>query len=140
MGVLLTGNIGSEEVLESSGVVKVEVAHDNGFDVLHVVAGGFDGVWELHLFGVDGAWEEICEWRAPFLCRIGQLIVLCRSLAKSWNTYDLDVLGTAGFEQDQAHVWMLDQDSHDDQVAALVLWVLVACTAAVGAAQEPVRC
>jgi hypothetical protein len=48
----------------------VKVAHDNGFDVSDVVAGGFDGVWELHLLGVDGAWEEIGEWRTPFLCRV----------------------------------------------------------------------
>lgn len=34
---------------------------------------------------------------------------------------------------------MFDQDSHDDQIASLVFWILVACTATVGAAQEPVR-
>lgn len=31
-------------------------------------------------------------------------------------------------------MWMLDQDGHDDQVAGLVFWVLVACATAVGAA------
>lgn len=138
-GALLTGDVGSEEVLESSGVVEVEVAHDDGSDVLDIVAGRFDGVRELHLFGVDGAWEEIGEWRTPFLCHVGQLAVLCLSLTEGWDTYNLDVLSTAGLEQDQAHVWMLDQYGHDDQVAALVLWVLVACTAAVGPAQEPVQ-
>lgn len=136
--MLLTGDVGAEEMLEASGVVEVEVAHYDGFDVFDVVAGGFDCVGELHLLGVHGAWEEIGEWRAPFLCRVDHFMVLWRSLAKSCNTYDLDVLGTAGLEQDQAHVWMLDQDGHDDQVAGLVLWVLVACATAVGAAQEPV--
>lgn len=29
-------------------MVEVEVAHDDGFDVLDVVAGGFDGAWELY--------------------------------------------------------------------------------------------
>ena len=56
------------------------------------------------------------------------------------STYNLDILSTAGLEQNQAHMWMLDQDSHDDQVTGLVLWVLVACTAAVGASEEPVQC
>ena len=130
--MLLPGDVGAEEVLEASGVVEVEVAHDDGFDVFDVVAGGFDCVGELHLLGVHGAWEEIGEWRAPFLCRVGQLILLCRALADGCYTYDLDVLGTAGLEQDQAHMWMLDQDGHDDQVAGLVLWVLVACATAVG--------
>jgi hypothetical protein len=76
------------------------VAHDNGFDVLDVIAGRFDGVGELHLFGVHGAWEEISEWRAPFLCRVDQFMVLCRldTTSESWDTYDLDVLGTAGLE------------------------------------------
>ena len=66
-GFLLTGDVGAEEVLEASGVVEVEVAHDDGFDVFDVVACGFDGVWELHFLGVDGTWEEIGEWRSPFL-------------------------------------------------------------------------
>lgn len=74
------------------------MAHYNGFDVFNFVAGGFDGVGELHLLGVHGAWEEIGEWRAPFLCRVGQLILLCRSLAEYCITYDLYVLGTASFE------------------------------------------
>lgn len=64
---MLTGDVGAEEVLEASGVVEVEMAHDDGFDVFDVVAGGFDGVWELLVLGVDGAWEEIGEWRSPFL-------------------------------------------------------------------------
>jgi hypothetical protein len=136
----LTGDVSADEVLESSGVVEVEVAHYDGFDVLDVVAGRFDGIGKLHLLGIHGAWEKIGEWCAPFLCRVGQSAVLCLSLTEGWDAYDLDVLSTASLEQDQAHVWMLDQDGHDDQVAGLVLWVLIACAAAVGAAKEPVRC
>jgi hypothetical protein len=71
----LTGDVGAEEMLESSGVVEVEVAHYDGFDVLDIIAGRFDGVWELHLLGVDGAWEEIGEWRTPFLFGSGQSTV-----------------------------------------------------------------
>ena len=52
---------------EPSGMVEVKVAHDDGFDVFYVIAGRFDCVGELHLLGVDGAWEEIGEWRTPFL-------------------------------------------------------------------------
>lgn len=86
MGMSLTGDVGAEEVFESAGVVKVKVAHDYGFYVFYVVPSGFDGVWELHLLGVDGAWEEICEWRTPFLYHVGQFIVLCRSLPEGSAT------------------------------------------------------
>lgn len=61
-------------------------------------------------------------------------MVFDRFLTEGRNTHDPDVLGTAGLEQEKSHVWMFDQDGHDDQVASLVLWVLVACTATVGAA------
>jgi hypothetical protein len=53
-------------------------------------------------------------------------------------TYDLDVFSAASLEKDQSHVRVLDEDCHDDQVASLVLWVLVACSAAVGATEKPV--
>ena len=92
MGMALTGNVGPEEVLESSGVVEVEVAHYDGFDVFDVVAGCFDSVRKLHLqsegfksalclrhhiwlypsvlylLGVDGARKQVSERCAPFLC------------------------------------------------------------------------
>lgn len=77
--------------------------------------------------GAPHSWFKLISWNYHI------------ALQQGWSTYNLDVLGTAGFEQNQAHVWMLDQNSHDNQVAALVLWVLVACTAAVHAAEEPVR-
>lgn len=64
---VLTGDVCAEEMLQSAGVVEVEVAHYDRFDVFDVVAGRFDGVGELHLLGVDCAWEEIGEWRTPFL-------------------------------------------------------------------------
>lgn len=46
------------------------MAHDNGFDVFDIVTGRFNSVRELHLLGVDGAREEIGEWRAPFLVQV----------------------------------------------------------------------
>lgn len=126
-----TGDVGAKEVLQPAGVVEVEVAHDNGFDVSDIVAGRFDCVGELHLLGVDCSWEQIGEWRTPLLYRVDQFLVVCLSSTEGRNTYNIDILGTARLEQDQAHVWMLDQDSHDDQVAGFVLWILVACTAAI---------
>jgi hypothetical protein len=53
-------------------------------------------------------------------------------------TYDLNVFSAAGLEKNQSHVRVLDEDCHDDQVAGLVFWVLVACSAAVGATEKPV--
>lgn len=60
-------NISAEEVLETAGVAKMEMAHDDDFYVFDVVAGGFDGVRYFHLLGLDNGWEEICERSAPFL-------------------------------------------------------------------------
>jgi hypothetical protein len=55
-------------------------------------------------------------------------------------TYDLDVFSAASLEKDQSHMRVFDEDCHDDQVAGLVLWVLVACSAAVCATEKPVQC
>lgn len=49
------------------------------------------------------------------------------------DSYGLDILSTACLEEDEADVRVLDQHDHIDEVAALVLWVLSACTAAVRA-------
>lgn len=96
--MLLTGDFGAEEVLESAGVIEVKMAHDDGFDVFDIVACGFDCVGELHLLGVDCAWEEIGVWRTPFLFSFCQFTVPWRSLTSGRKTYDLDVLGAAGLE------------------------------------------
>ena len=84
--LVLTGNVGAEEVLESSGVVEVEMSHDDGFDVVDVVAGGFDGVRELHLLGIGGARKDIGKWSTPFLSKSalsGILYKSCISLTTS---------------------------------------------------------
>jgi hypothetical protein len=69
----LTGNIGPDEVLEASGVIEVQVAHDDGFHVFDIVTSGLDRIRQLHLVGVDGTREEISEWCAPFLYHIVKL-------------------------------------------------------------------
>lgn len=56
------------------------------------------------------------------------------------DSYDLNILSTACLEEDEAHVMMLDQQDHVGEVTALVLWILTACTAAVGATYEPASC
>jgi hypothetical protein len=62
-GVILTGDVGAVEVLESSSVVEVKMAHDDSLHVPDVVAGSFDSVRKLHLLGVNGAREKISERR-----------------------------------------------------------------------------
>lgn len=63
------------------------------------------------------------------------VMLLKRTLAE---THDLDIFSATSLEQDQAHVRVLDQHGHDDQVAALILWIRIARTATVGALQKPV--
>lgn len=48
-------------------MVQVKMSHDDGFDILDIVAGGFDRVRKLHLFGVYCPWEYVGEWWTPFL-------------------------------------------------------------------------
>lgn len=56
-----------DEVLETARVVKVQVAHYDGFDVFDVVAGGFDCCGEFLILGVFDPWEDICYWGGPML-------------------------------------------------------------------------
>ena len=64
--MLLTGNLSAEEVLKSTGMVKVKVTHDDSLHIPDVIAGSFDGIWKLHLLGVNGAREKISERRTCF--------------------------------------------------------------------------
>lgn len=64
---------------------------------------------------------------APHSCGCVSQTLVPYLRGRSWSTYDLDIFSTSGLEQDQAHVRMLDQNGHDDQVAGLILGVLVAC-------------
>jgi len=49
------------------------------------------------------------------------------------QTYHLKVLCTAGLEQNQAGVRVLDQRSHDNTGSTLSLWILVTGKASVAA-------
>jgi hypothetical protein len=58
----------SDEVLETAGVVEMEMPEEDGLHVLDVVACCFNRVGELVLFFVDGSWEDVSKGGAPFLC------------------------------------------------------------------------
>jgi len=46
-------------MFETAGMVEMEMTDNDGFDVLDIVAGGFDGSWEFHLFRVLRTWEDL---------------------------------------------------------------------------------
>jgi hypothetical protein len=100
--VHVDGDVGADEVLEAAGVVEVEVADDDGFDVVDGIAGGGDGGGEVVAGFVDGAWEEVGGWGGPG---------------------DVEILGAAGFEEDEAEVWVVDEAGDEGEVAAGGGWV-----------------
>ena len=51
--------------------------------------------------------------------------------------HNIKVLGAAGLEQDETHVWVLDESSDDDQVTALAFWLLIALGTCFAATEEP---
>lgn len=110
------GGVGTHEVFEASSVVEMEMANDDGFDILDVVTRGLDGRWELHFFRVLDTGKDICKWSAP--------------------SY-FEILRTTCLEQDQTHIRVLDQGGQHHQIATLALWVLVAQRAGTATSQEP---
>jgi hypothetical protein len=48
-------------------MIKVEMANNNSLDVVDVVAGSLDGIWEFVIVGIFHAWEDICHRSRPFL-------------------------------------------------------------------------
>lgn len=63
--VYVDGDVGVAELIEAAGVVDVEVADDDGFDVFDVVAGGGDGGLEFVLGFVVYAREEVVDGGSP---------------------------------------------------------------------------
>jgi hypothetical protein len=104
------------EMLESAGVIKVKVAHDDGFHIFDVMAGLLDLRLELVVFGVIDAGEDVVQWGAP----------------------DFRVIfSSAGLEEDQAFGRVLNQDGDDDQFPAGATCVGVACCGSAAATDEP---
>lgn len=48
-------------------MIEVEVTKHDGFNVLNIVPGFFDGVGKLVLLVINHTGEDICKWRSPFL-------------------------------------------------------------------------
>lgn len=87
--VHVDGDVRGAEVLQSAGVVEVQVAHDHGFDVGDGVARAGDGGGEFLLRRVVDAREDVVEGRVPD----GGVVV-----------------AAAGFEEDEAGDGVRDQD------------------------------
>lgn len=104
------------EMLESAGMIKVKMAHDDGFHIFDVMAGLLDLRLELVVFGVINAGEDVVQWRAPDF-RV--------------------VFSSTGLEEDQAFGRVLNQDGDDDQFPAGATCVGVACCGSAAATDEP---
>ena len=90
-------DVSALEVLESAGVVEVEVAHDDGFHVFDVMASLLDLSVEFMVFGVVDSGEDVVQWSAP----------------------DFGVVfSSARLEENQAFGRVLDQDGDDNQFPA----------------------
>jgi hypothetical protein len=48
-------------------MIEMEMANNDGFDVLDIVSGGFDGVWEPVVVGVFNSWKDIRDRCRPLL-------------------------------------------------------------------------
>jgi hypothetical protein len=61
------GDARADEMLQAAGVVEVQMAENDGFDVFDVVAGRFDCCWQPLGVLVFSAREYVGQGRAPFL-------------------------------------------------------------------------
>jgi hypothetical protein len=97
-------DVSTLEVLESAGVIEVEVAHDDGFHIFDIMAGLLDLSIEFVVLGVVDSGEDVVQWSAP---NFGV------------------VFSSACLEEDQAFGGVLDQDGDDDQfpAGATCVWV-----------------
>ena len=109
------------------------MAKDDGLDVFDVVAGRFDGGRQALRVFVLGTREHIRQRGAPFLPQVSD----SRRLDSCQKTYNVDVLCTAGLEENEADVRVLYQSCQNDEVSTLVLWILVAHGARIGPSEKP---
>lgn len=83
------GHVGSLEVLQPTSMIKMQVAHDDGFHVFDVMAGLFDLGLQFMVFLVVHSGEDVVQRSAP----------------------DFGVIfSSARLEQDQPFGGVLDQD------------------------------
>jgi hypothetical protein len=55
------------EVLQSTSMVKMQMAHYDGLDVLNVMASLLDLILDFVVFGILDSSEDVVEWCAPNL-------------------------------------------------------------------------
>ena len=108
-------------MFKPTGVVKVQVAHYNGFHILDIVAGLFDGIWELVLCLVDYAREHVSQGWTPFLLKIRQK----HSGGSPEIIYHIDIFGAARFKEYETCIGMVNEDRCGNQVSSFALrfWI-----------------
>lgn len=101
-------NVGTDKMLQTTGVVEMKVAHNNSFYILDVVAGLLDSRWELLVLRVGSAWEDIRNRGAPILSSQPLIDSSEKRRGDECETYDFEVLGTSGLEQNEAKSRIFD--------------------------------
>jgi hypothetical protein len=61
------GDIGALEVCKSAGMIKMEMAHDDSFDILDIVSSLGDLDVKLLVLGVVDSGKDVIQWSAPDL-------------------------------------------------------------------------
>lgn len=61
------GDVSLAEVLESSGVVQVQMTDDDAFDVFDIVARLSDGSLQFMIGLISGPGEDVIERSSPYL-------------------------------------------------------------------------
>lgn len=93
--VNVNGNFRTEEVFEAAGMVEVEMAEDNSFDVFDIVACGLDCSRKVMLIFIRFPWEDICEWR--------------------WREC-LFILSATCVKENEADIWMFNQSGKVEEI------------------------
>lgn len=79
-----------QELVQPTGVVEMQVSDDDLLDILHLVAGSFDGSSELVLRLISDSREDVTDHRSPYFGV---------------------VLPAARLPEDEAFMRVLDQDA-----------------------------
>jgi len=67
--VHVDGHVGVNEMLQTAGMVQVEMTNDHGFNIFDVVSGAFYRSWQLFLLGILDTGENVGCWGWPRLVR-----------------------------------------------------------------------
>jgi hypothetical protein len=128
----INGDICAYEMFQATGVVRVQMVKNNGLDVFDVIACRLDSGWKaLRVFVFDTRNTPVKG--APHFFRSWWWL----PLRNRERTYDIYVLCTASFKENQADVRVLYQSSQNGKVSMFILWILVTCGARAGTSKEP---